>query len=226
MATVRFSTQLQDAIVKRAQGMFTAQVEAARASLPPDLGERLYDCFFSPDVAAKMRALPDYMLNTKEQLDFQGFHSAPEDVWQTSTVKQNTWGFTSVAVRFAVPQRWPYRFDEHVTGFKASSWGGGTADFTDPRYEWLKPIVKEYTERVFKAVVRRDTFVDGVQKVMQTYSTLAPALKAWPALWDLLPDETKDKHREVKERVKKEIDCSLVDLNSLTAAVTLSKITR
>jgi hypothetical protein len=51
---------------------------------------------------------------------------------------------------------------------------------------------------------------------------LAPALKAWPALWELIPDDVKEKHREVKERSKGGIDLD-VDLNKLTAVSTAAK---
>jgi hypothetical protein len=61
---------------------------------------------------------------------------------------------------------------------------------------------------------------------METYSTLAPAIKAWPALWDLVPDEAKERHKKVVERVKKDASDVGVDLNSMTAAVTFSKLTR
>ena len=61
---------------------------------------------------------------------------------------------------------------------------------------------------------------------MTTYSTLAPALKAWPALWDLLDEDTKERHKKIVERKKKDTDDIGVDLNSMTAAVTFSKLTR
>ena len=61
-----------------------------------------------------------------------------------------------------------------------------------------------------------------VSKVCDAYSTLAPALKAWPPLWDLIPEDVKDKHREIKERVKSEAVLS-VDIGKLTALSTTAK---
>jgi hypothetical protein len=61
-----------------------------------------------------------------------------------------------------------------------------------------------------------------VKEVCNTYSTLAPALKAWPPLWDLIPEDVKDKHREIKERIKNEAVLS-VDIGKLTALSTAAK---
>jgi hypothetical protein len=47
----------------------------------------------------------------------------------------------------------------------------------------------------------------------------------WPPLWDLIPEEYKNRHREVKEREKKEVAVD-VDIGSMTAAVVFNKITQ
>ena len=73
--------------------------------------------------------------------------------------------------------------------------------------------------------LKREEFTDGVGKVIGAYSTLAPALKAWPPLWDLLPDATKERHKEIVERVKKEVVVEDVDLSSMTTIATLAKLT-
>jgi hypothetical protein len=66
-----------------------------------------------------------------------------------------------------------------------------------------------------------------VKAVITSYSTLAPALKAWPPLWDLLGEDVKDKHREVVEREKRDPAAAIsgsVDLDRLTALASLSKM--
>jgi len=47
----------------------------------------------------------------------------------------------------------------------------------------------------------------------------------WPPLWDLIPEEYKDRHRQVVEREKKEVVVN-VDLGTLTATVVAHKLTR
>jgi hypothetical protein len=90
-------------------------------------------------------------------------------------------------------------------------------------------ILEEYTawgKRVQTAEAKRDAFVAGVGKIIDNYSTLAPALKAWPALWDLIPEDKKTKHKEVVERrSNKPVELDM-DTSSLTASVTLAKLVR
>jgi len=61
--------------------------------------------------------------------------------------------------------------------------------------------------------------------VIEAHATLAPALKMWQPLWDLIPEEYKDRHRQVVEREKKDVKVD-VDLTALTAQVAFHKMTR
>ena len=67
-------------------------------------------------------------------------------------------------------------------------------------------------------------FLEGVTKVITTYSTLAPALKAWPPLWDLVPESAKVRHRTIVDRKKTEVVIEGVDLDSMTAVSALAKL--
>jgi hypothetical protein len=85
--------------------------------------------------------------------------------------------------------------------------------------------VVAFNQRKVDAQKRRAEFVEMVKKIVTAYSTLAPALKAWPPLWDFVPDSYKDKHREIKERKKNDaVNLSeVMDLNSMTSVVVASK---
>lgn len=65
----------------------------------------------------------------------------------------------------------------------------------------------------------QEDYLVSVKKVMETFSTLAPALKMWPALWELLPEDVKDKHKEVREKpaAAAKPGAPEVDLDRLTA---------
>ena len=112
-----------------------------------------------------------------------------------------------------------------------SSYGNAmTLNADDPRWKDIKKQYKKYCLKIHKLEKEQKAFVDGVREVVNAYSTLAPALKAWPALWDLVPEEKKEKHREVVER-KKASDTAKnlaeeVDLTKLTGHVTADKLTR
>jgi hypothetical protein len=68
----------------------------------------------------------------------------------------------------------------------------------------------------------QEEYLVSVRKVLDSFSTLAPALKAWPALWELLPEETKGKHKQVREksaaRGASAVDVDLDRLTAITAA--------
>ena len=57
MATVRFSKDLQDAIVKNAEGMFNKQINAARDNINTTWGDRIYEIIHRKYIPA-MNALP------------------------------------------------------------------------------------------------------------------------------------------------------------------------
>ena len=91
MATVRFSQQLQDDIVRNAERMFDDNIKQAKENYPKDWGKKLYDSLFSADIQAKMNALPNGFFGKVESLPLSGFKNAPEDVWQSAHTKVETW---------------------------------------------------------------------------------------------------------------------------------------
>lgn len=68
----------------------------------------------------------------------------------------------------------------------------------------------------------QEEYLTSIRKVLDSFATLAPALKAWPALWELLPEETKNKHKQVREkpaaRGASAVDVDLDRLTAITAA--------
>ena len=225
MATVRFSDQLKDNIRNNARAMFKDSIDKAKADVPAHWADKFYQSFFPADVISKFNALPDYAMDSKTHIDFTGFHNAPEDVvFQTAEFKQPAYKCDEVKLEFSKAMRWPNTFDENVTAFK-NNWRQGTCDFNDSRWDWLKAEFKEYVRKIFEQEAKQEKFLEGINKLMETYSTLGPALKAFPALWDLVPEEAKERHKKVVERKKAEVELD-VDLNSMTAAVTLNKLTR
>lgn len=81
-----------------------------------------------------------------------------------------------------------------------------------------------YTQKLIKASQERHLFVGSVTKIVNAHNTLAAALRAWPPLWDFVPEDTKDKHREVKEKVRKEAVVCDVDLDRLTSVAVTRKL--
>ena len=226
MATVRFSDTLKGEIRNKAKAMFQDKIQQAKDNVPAHWADKVYECFFPADVRQKMASLPDYVLRKQEVIEVTGWINAPEDVWQTGEYVHKTWSLEStIRLSFSKPMPWVANFEQADNGFK-SSYSHGKFDFSDERWDWLKPEFKEYNRKVFEAVNKQESFLSSVNKLMETYTTLAPALKAWRPLWDLLPEEAKDRHKTVKERKVTKAEELDLDLNAMTSAVALSKITK
>jgi len=74
-------------------------------------------------------------------------------------------------------------------------------------------------------VEEQTTFVNNTKTIINAFNTLAPALREWPALWDLLPQETRDRHLTVTEKRKKEkveLDLDIGKMNAITARAKLT----
>ena len=229
MATVRFSQQLQDDIVKNAERMFDESIKQAIDNFPKDWGKKLYDSLFSADIQAKMNALPDGFFGKIDQLPLTGFKNAPEDVWQTATTKVDTW--KRVDLKLELPSSLPFPpkevWQRACDSGYYMEYSRNELDFNNEKFEWLHEPFRKYTQGIFSAVAKKDSFVDGVKSIITTYTTLAPALKAWQPLWDLLPDDAKERHKKITEKPKpKSAEDIGVDLNSMTAQVTFNKLTR
>ena len=230
MATVRFSESLKDSVRKNAKQMFYEKIKQAKDNVPAHWADKMYESFFSADVRQKMASLPDYVLRKISYIEVHGFHNvSEEDVWQTGAYKHKVWTLEGGSIRLSFSKEMPWvdKFQAVDSGFKTSSYSDrGTMDFSDSRWDWLKPEFKEYNRKVFEAMNKQEQFIESVNKLMDTYTTLAPAIKAWRPIWELLPEEAKERHKTIKERkVTKAEDLNL-DLNSMTSAVALNKITR
>jgi hypothetical protein len=123
---------------------------------------------------------------------------------------------------FATPQPWPYSLPETKLAKRDGMYSDGIVLKDDLVWAEFLTEVTAYHERVKVATQRQHEFVDMVKKVIEAYTTLAPALKAWPPLWELIPENYKNKHRQVVEREKKEVKLD-VDINKLTALSTAAK---
>ena len=229
MATVRFSDQLKTDIENNAKAMFRDSIREAEKNYPMEWAKKLYDSLFSADIQAKMNALPTGFFGKVESLSLTGFKNAPEDVWQSAHTKVETW--RRVDLRLQLPS--PLPFPPKDTWQKAGDSGyymdysRHEIDFHNDKFEWLHEPFKKYTQGIFNAEAKKDEFVAWVKSIVTTYTTLAPALKAWQPLWDLLPDDAKERHKKITEKPKpKTAEDIGVDLNSMTAQVTFNKLTR
>jgi hypothetical protein len=206
MATVRFSKELIDRIEKQARAKMEPAIVKAQGQKPDNSwGQRIYDTLFL-EVKPIISQVPAGWLKTVEQIE----------------IREVGGRHCGMTFAFATPQPWPYQFTETEMATKRGSYGDGITLKDHLVWGEFHAEVTAYHQRVQEAAKRRDEFVEAVKKICTTYSTLAPALKAWPPLWELVPEDVKDKHRQIVEREKKEVVLD-VDVGKLTALSTAAK---
>ena len=210
MATVRFSKELQDAILNNARIVFNKQREDADNNRPShEWGDKIYDTLFGEHTAV-LNAVPPYFFNMADRIKVEHIGTlqvALEFKFNSPKPIPHTFPDTELAKKSGY-----YGHDIHLKDHLA--WG----EFHAEVVRWKQGI---------KAVEeKRTAFIMQVKKIIEAHATLAPTLKMWPPLWDLVPEEYKNRHREVKEREKKEVQLDGVDLSSLTSIVVANKLTR
>lgn len=206
MATVKFSGELREQIVNMAKSKFQAAVTAANETHPRDWGMRLYNIILGPHLAI-MQQLPSEYFS------------------KTNVIEVHSIGNERVGLSYALPGAliFPEQFPQGHVARKYSSYTAALvlkdiaelADFKEEVIAWKK--------RVHAAQERQKEFAESVSKVINAYATLAPALKAWPPLWDLVPEPVKERHKLVVEREKKAVEIN-VDLDRMTALASFTKI--
>jgi hypothetical protein len=215
MATVRFSDELKASIITNARELFKDRLVKAQEDHPDTWGQTVYDLVFKHHKSA-MVSLPSSYFGTLDSLSIAGFTGTD---WHGNNHSINL----QLTSRLPIPNT--VDADIHGLAKEGRTYGGWQLNADDPRWDTFKVEYKKYSSGVDKIQNERTAFQEGVTKIMNTYTTLAPALKAWPPLWDLVPHDKQQRHKEIVERKKKEVVVEGVDLASMTAASTLAKFT-
>jgi hypothetical protein len=209
MAVVRISEDLKTGVRTNARNLFTDRIKAIWDN-PPDVGEAIMSRLLGPYVET-VKALPPGFIDMTDTFDLVRI------------------GQTEYRTRLKTSSNYPTP-DRDIRLPLGSVQGSSVPDIKladDPAWDDVKAQMDEWMAKRKAVSAEQDAFIEGVMKVLEAHATLAPALKAWPPLWDLVPEEYKQRHRKVVERNKDEGPAAPeVDLNKLTATVAASKITR
>lgn len=209
MATVRFSQELKDKILSNARAVFSKQVEEADASRPSnEWGDKIYDTLFG-HLTPVFNQIPQEFLKMMKSVQV-------EQVGSTHC---------GLKFEFTTERPWPRELKENELAKKHGYYGEEIHLKDHLVWGELFAEVKAWQQRKAAVNERREKFVQQIKQIIEAHATLAPALKMLPALWDLIPEDTKEKHREIKEREKKVVEVD-VDLGAITAAVAFHKMTR
>lgn len=207
MATVRFSDELKNDIIGNAKALFSKRLQAYHDN-PPAVGD---------DVA--QRVLSEFM-PAIAQLPKQFFSWVDE--LGIDAINGRTYG-----KRFKLSKQVP-KPNSDLTTVNARMYDRYRLDVKLIGDEWsdIQAQLDAWISNIAAVEQERDAFVEGVKKIIGMHTTLGPALKAWPPLWDLVPEGTKNRHRKVVERVKPEVAEVDVDLTALTGTITAAKFAK
>lgn len=210
MAIVRITDTITREILAKVDTVFAPELGKAKLLDLPETctGDAVYDRMFAPWKDA-MAAIPlEMMGHGREFVITKVAGHECRHTFQMSTVR-------------VLPLRLPA--DPHVA---TDSYTGAQYKLNGAEY-WsdLCAVVCSRNGKVHNVAERTKKFKDGVEQVLKSHATLAPALKAWPPLWDILPAHIQDKHKEIKER-KTVVATPEVATDHLTAMLTVIKLTR
>lgn len=226
MATVRFSDSLKSEIKSNANRVFTPMVNKAKADYDKvEMGNLLYDLCVSQDIKTKIAALPEHYFSKLERSHFGGQLVTDGGRHLTGRTREGKIDH-SMELHFTDRFVWN-RIDPDADGFMLRY--GDMYVPADPKFQPFFDKYWAWCDGIDAVEAKRDEFVNAVTKVINAYSTLAPALKAWPPLWDLVPSEYQERHKKVVERNRSataKLDELDIDPNKMTAAVTMAKLTR
>lgn len=231
MATVRLSKKLKEQIINNAHDMFSMRgMEAAVDEIPITVEEalELYDAAMKP-WAYYAKHLPTAMLHHASRMDVSVALPGNTRYKHYKHFNHSDVGFNRLIT-----------FHETRTVSVKDSSGnvrcsvtfrrmGISIDLTDhpDNAKWAEGVQRKMA--LVKAhQYKKDEFIRNVRSVLDAFTTLSPALRHWPGLWDLLPANIKDKHKEAspqvqaKKKAKRELDH--VDLDSMTAHVVAKKL--
>lgn len=208
MAVVRFSEDLKNSIVDNAKGLFRPRIQKLQEN-PPQVAAEIIALVLDPWVE-KLKHIPKEFIHA----------------WSDRMVLCNIGGM-ACSQTYALPREYPAprNWVTAEDGSKIDSGYGIQIKLPDTeKYAAIKQQFADWQAGVKAVDEQRDEFVAGVKAVIGAHATLAPALKAWPPLWDLVPEEYRQRHRKVVERYKPEASEIGVDLGKLTTTVVAAKI--
>ena len=213
MATVRFSTALRQTIIHNAKNIMEARINAEIKNYPQNIGDRLYDIVLGPYLPI-MNTLPQEFFT---KLKLITVNSVGEGILPCHV----EYPFSNGNERL-FPKGYP---DTSAVALSQSYYSSPNS-FTIKDHADVQHIVAEFrdwSDRVRKLKDRQAEFAAGVKEVIEAYETLAPALAAWPALYDLLPISAKERHEQKVTRTKKEVNIA-TDIDALTGMVAIKRL--
>ena len=235
MATVRMSGVLKQDILRNLSQSYEHRLTDwdTNNPRPEDWGSRIYDTLVPQDLKDKLKAIPDGWLEITNTIQFNGFNHVADDSLLNLPRELTSSCYSDEAyyigkslsasrLQWELPEYMPVPVEkkdsvlsyEHVISAE------------DSRFEWLRIEYAKWIKPLQELLAERRKMIDNVQALLDSHKTLSPMLKKWEGLWGLLPEEAKDRHKQVVERnvSSTEDKTDGIDFNEVTSHLTMNKL--
>jgi len=216
MAIVRFSESLKHEIHQAASRLFEARIAQAReAIMPNDIGERVV----IPHI--------NKIIDACKGVPTEFFYYSTSAVVKLATVRCGR-----VSALLPLPYNCPRPFSNYSpregVQFEQSHRNLVVNLGLVALPEDMAKGVKAREQVLVDVTEERRVFSENLNKLITHYTTLAPALKEWPPLWDLLPENAKNRHKQITEKRKRTKATEALDLSldRMTGTVVASKLAK
>ena len=233
MATVRISVALKDAVYGRINRLESEGMDMAWKPLSqPDNAfiTSLLDRLYPAELKAQLHALPDEFKMRINVLRLRVSANGRFFAYDLDGIPHDIY----------MPLK---RMDFYPLGYTIYSGANSYSLSPEARLEVLshdavpepiendvyadvRKLAETCSDKALRNMAQFEAVRDAVHKVLSAHTTLAPALKVMPTLWELLPDEIKDRHKQITERKKTKETVELDEdvMRKATAALTAVKL--
>lgn len=209
MAVVRITDTLISEVTRKIRRVTQHRMEALQKEFADSFdAEQIYSRLFG-DIQPTLSAVPTAFLTHDSSINLSlGGHRASLDIGRD--VPMPVAGYVTD--------------DGHEV---STGYAGPTIKINQDSEPWKPELerAEEYGAKYNQVRITGENLEGIATKVLKGVGSLGPALKAWPPLWELLPEYAKSRHKEVverKARTKKQAVIDTVDdeaLKRATAAV-------
>jgi hypothetical protein len=219
MSTVRISGYLKDTVKSNIDKIFEKRINKAKENYDTKWGQRIVDNLYPADLQTALNALHKDWFEVNHDLTLSSFYNM-----KLSEEYRYGLEFSNLFIK---EYRRPHEYDVcKIEGVRFNYRNEVHLDANNPKWDWIKAEWIKYNEAIIELKKKRNEYQEKVMSILNAYKTLSPCLKVWQGLYDLLPEEIQDKHREVKEKrtVTKAEDLN-IDTDSLSSTLITSKLT-
>lgn len=226
MAIVRITDRLREHVSHNVKAVFRERIAETSDYNDKDWGDRIANVMLLP-FERSLSNLHDDFKNTTEAIHVQ-------NIFLSESSRQVELG---VSLPLSRRYCWPNRITTSLLPYATlqstySSWLNLHALATDERWMAIIDDMVAWADARLAAVEDQSKAVEAVEAILSRHSSLAPALREYPPLWEVLPTWAKDQHKKIIKRDKVSeksegpppVDTTALD--NVTAQLALQRLTK